>query len=99
MRHKTVIAGIEHRGVQETIDKDRAGNLVDFVFYRLAAARDFDDDVDVLGRLNPGRNAGQIHPMSLPPGRPARCRIAALRRAPALSALMSSCRRAPAENR
>jgi hypothetical protein len=51
VRHETVVAGECHRRIQEPIDDERAGILVELVLDRLAAERDFDDDVDVVRRV------------------------------------------------
>ncbi len=46
MRNEAVIAGIAHRGIEESVDEQRAGGLVQLIFDRLAADRDLDHDID-----------------------------------------------------
>ena len=70
MRNEPVIAGIAHRSVEETIDDQRAAGLVHFVFDRLAADRDFDDDVDFLGRVGPDGYGVQIQILYSRPVKP-----------------------------
>ncbi|MNP74452.1 hypothetical protein D3C76_1713330 [compost metagenome] len=43
----TVVARIEHRGGHETVNEQRTGVFVDFVFDRICVGRDFDNNVDV----------------------------------------------------
>ena len=43
----TVVARVEHRGRHETVNEQRAGVFVDFVFDRISVRRDFDNYVDV----------------------------------------------------
>ena len=45
MRNEAVISRIAHRRVEEAIDHQRSGVLVHLVFDRLAADRNFDDDI------------------------------------------------------
>ena len=47
MRQEAVVARIVHRRVQEAVHEQRAARLVHFVLDRLAAHRNFNDDVDV----------------------------------------------------
>ncbi len=61
MRDEAVIARIVHRGIEETVDEQRAGVLVHFVFHGHAALRDFDDGVDVPGRVVAYGNLVNIH--------------------------------------
>src|SRR5262249_46805445 len=61
MGNEPVIAGIEHRGMQEPIDKQRARFFVELVFHRHAAERDFNDGVDILRRALAGWNELQVH--------------------------------------
>lgn len=61
VRHEAVIAGIAHGRVQEAIHENRAGVLVELVLDRLTADRDFDDDVDVLGRVLPAADLLDAH--------------------------------------
>src|SRR5699024_805112 len=63
--HKTVVAGIVHCGVQEAIDVERAGGLIQFVLHRLAAHRYFDDHIDLEGGIIPNRNPVDQHQKSL----------------------------------
>jgi len=51
VRHEAVIARIAHRRMQEAVDHQRAGGLVELVLDRLAPDRHLDDDVDVLRRV------------------------------------------------
>jgi len=51
MGDEAVVAGIAHGGIKEPIDHEGTGRLVHFVLDRLTADRDFDDDVDFLGRV------------------------------------------------
>jgi hypothetical protein len=53
MRHKAVIAGVEHRRIQKAVDNQRARLFVEFVFDRFAAERDLDDDVESSGGARP----------------------------------------------
>ena len=61
VRDEAVVAGIEHRRVQEAVDEDRAGLLFQLVLHRLAALRDLDDGVDVVRRVRAGRDFGEVH--------------------------------------
>src|SRR3546814_3215318 len=45
-RSEAVIGGIAHRGVEETVDEQRARRLVELIFHRLAADRYFNEDVE-----------------------------------------------------
>jgi len=55
LRDESVISGIEHRRVDDTIYFDEAGGLVEFVF-EVGAERNFDDGLKVTGDLLAGRN-------------------------------------------
>ena len=53
MRHEAVIARIGHRRIEKPVDHQGPGLLVQFVLDWLPADRDFDDDVDIFGRVFP----------------------------------------------
>ena len=61
LRDEAVVARVEHRGVQEAVDVQRARLLVELVLDRDAALRDLDDRVDVPGRGDAERNLAQLH--------------------------------------
>ncbi len=61
MRDEAVIAGVAHRRIEKAIDEERAGGLVHLIFDGFAADRDFDDDIDILGRILAGGNGVEIH--------------------------------------
>src|SRR5690349_4286007 len=61
MRDEAVISGIAHRGIEEAVDYQRAGFLVHLVFDRLAANRDFNDDIDVVRRILSDRDGVDTH--------------------------------------
>jgi hypothetical protein len=61
VRDETVVCRIVHRGMQEPVDEQGARHLVEFVFYRHAALRDFDYRVDVVRRIAAGGNLADIH--------------------------------------
>ena len=61
VRDEAVIARIAHRRVEEAVDDQRAGFLVQFVFDRLAADRHFDDDIDVVRRIYADRDRVDTH--------------------------------------
>ncbi len=61
MRNEAVIAGIAHRGIEKSVNHQRAGLFVHLVFDWLAANRHFDDDVDVVRRIDPDRNGVNTH--------------------------------------
>ena len=61
VRDEAVIAGIAHRRIEKAVDEERAGGLVHLIFDGLAADRDFDDDIDVVGRILAGGNGIEIH--------------------------------------
>src|ERR1700681_2071987 len=60
-RHVAVVAGVMHRRTHEAVDEYRAGFLVNFVFDRIGIHRDFDDDVEDIGRLFARCNQIQSH--------------------------------------
>ena len=61
LRDVAVVARIVHRGRQEAIDEQRAAFLVHLVLDRVRVHRDFDDDVELVGRLLAGGNSLQAH--------------------------------------
>ena len=61
MRNESVIPGIAHRGIEKPVDDKRAGVLVHLVFDRLAPDGHFDDDVDVMRRIDPDRDSVNAH--------------------------------------
>ena len=61
VRDEAVIAGIAHRRIEEAVDHQRAGVLVHFVFDRFAANGHFDDDVDVVRRIDSDRDGVNAH--------------------------------------
>ena len=38
-----------HRGTHETIDEERPGFLIDFIFYRVTVRGNLDNDIDIVG--------------------------------------------------
>ena len=65
VRDEAVIAGIEHRRVEEAVDEDRPRGLVELVFHRHAAERYLDDGVDVVRRIAAGRDELEVHGVSI----------------------------------
>src|SRR5580698_2451920 len=61
MRNEAVIPGIAHRGVEKPVYDQRAGILVHFIFDRLAPDGHFNDDVDVMRRIDPDRDGVNAH--------------------------------------
>src|SRR5258706_12744661 len=61
VRNKSVIAGIEHRGVPEAVNKYGPRFLVELIFDWSAPLWDFDDNVDVVRWVATDRNLGDIH--------------------------------------
>ena len=59
--HEAVIGGIAHRRVQDAVHEQRAAVLVELIFHRLAAHRDFDDDVERFGRIVADGDLLDIH--------------------------------------
>src|SRR6185312_2826541 len=55
------IPRIAHRRIEEAVDEQRAGGLVDLVFDGLAAKRHLDDDVEVVGRVLADGNGVDVH--------------------------------------
>jgi len=55
LRDETVIGGIENSGMDDAIDFEEAGGLVEFVF-EIGAERNFDDGLEVAGDIFAGRN-------------------------------------------
>ena len=47
--------------MQKSINKYRSRGFVDLIFNWGTALRDFYDDIDVVGRVGPHRNASEIH--------------------------------------
>src|SRR5580704_9078092 len=60
VRHKPVIAGIEHCGMEKTVDEYRPRRFVELVFDGLAPLWDLDDDIDVVRRRAADRDLGDI---------------------------------------
>ncbi len=58
---EAVIGRIEHRRVQEAVHQQGAAFLVDLVLHRLAALRDLDDGVEVVGRVHARGDLGEVH--------------------------------------
>src|SRR5690606_5074808 len=76
MGDEAVVSGVAHGGVEEAVDEQRAGLLVDLVFDRLAAKGDFDDDIEVVGRVLAHGDGVDIHAVGFlvgREGRPAFC--------------------------
>src|SRR4029453_2504607 len=61
MRNETVVAGIEHRRVQEAVDEHGAGRLVHLVLHRFATLRHLNDGIDVPRRVDAGWDLGDVH--------------------------------------
>ncbi|MNT09835.1 hypothetical protein D3C72_1446380 [compost metagenome] len=57
----TVVARVEHRGGHETVNEQRTGVLVDFIFDRIGVCRDFDNNVDVFRQVFASRDQVQAH--------------------------------------
>src|SRR5690625_1392027 len=51
VRHEAVVAGVMHRRVQEAVDVERAGILVQLVLHRLASHWHLDDHIDLEGGI------------------------------------------------
>ena len=56
-----VVARVEHRGGHETVNEQRAGFFVDFVFDWIGVGRDFDYYVDVFRQVFASRDQIQAH--------------------------------------
>src|SRR5450830_1235897 len=50
-----------HCSAHEAINENRAGFLVNFIFDRIGIHRDFDDDVEIVWQIAPGRYLIQTH--------------------------------------
>ncbi len=61
MGDEAVVSGVAHRRVEKPVDLQRAALLVHLVFYRLAADRHLDHDIDVVRRVLADRDRVQIH--------------------------------------
>ena len=61
VRDEPVIRRIEHGGMQEAVDEQSAGRLVDLVFHRGPALRDLDDDVDLVWGVRANRDLEKAH--------------------------------------
>ena len=53
MWYEAIVCGIAHWGVQNTIYKESAARLVEFIFDWLAPNGNFDQDVECFGRIVP----------------------------------------------
>ena len=67
--NETVVAGIRHRRIQESIDNERARFLVEFVLDRIAADGNLDNDIDVVGRIIPYTYGIDAHDADCTPGK------------------------------
>jgi hypothetical protein len=47
--------------VEDSVDEQGARLLVELIFHRLAASGDFDDDVEVVGRVDSDRDEVDVH--------------------------------------
>ena len=61
MRHKTIVPGVTHRCIEESIDMEGSRVLVEFIFDWLPADGNLDDDVDVVGRVRPDGDCFDTH--------------------------------------
>src|SRR5262249_28033567 len=61
VRDESVVSRIAHRRVEKAIHDQGTGRLVQFVFDRLAADRNLDDDVDIVRRTVPDLNGIDPH--------------------------------------
>ena len=61
VRDEAVVGGILHGRVDETINEQCARGLVHFIFHRMPAVGHFDDDIDVMGRIDADRDSFDTH--------------------------------------
>ena len=61
MRNVTVITRVVHRSHHEAINEKRAGFFIDLVFHRVSVHWNFNNDVEVIGRVVAGVDAIEIH--------------------------------------
>src|SRR5690554_380581 len=61
MRNESVICGVAHRRVQDTIHEQRAGFLVKLIFDRLTANGHFDNHVQGFRRIVADSNFADVH--------------------------------------
>ena len=61
MRDKAVIAGISHRRIEKPVDDEDACFFIQFIFDRLAANRNFNEDIDLMRRIETDGNCVKKH--------------------------------------
>src|SRR6266404_4192994 len=99
MRHKAIITRIAHRRVEKPVDNERSGCLVHLVLYRLAADRNFDDYIDVIGWIVADMDRIYLHFADLPIPRSCCWRVRRRSAASLLSSTEAGSRRRFCRNR
>src|SRR5580658_6800617 len=74
MGDEAIISRIAHRGIEKSVDLQRAALLVHLVFDRLAADWHLNDDVHVVGRILADWHSAQVH-VDPPEARPSRLAV------------------------